>query len=366
MRVTAAVVRETHGPFVLEELDLDDPRSDEVLVRIIASGICHTDLVVRDGGLPPPPPVVLGHEGAGVVERVGDGVTKIRPGDHVVLTFASCGVCMNCYRARPSYCMQFPRLNLGGSRPDGSPTLRKDEETIQGSFFGQSSFATFALAKERNVVKVSEDVSLEDVGPLGCGIQTGAGGVLNVLRPAPGSTIAIFGTGSVGLSAVLAAQVAACTTIIAVDINTDRLAVARELGATHVINSRDANAVESIKEVTRGAGVDYSIEATGIPLVMRQAVDSLKLLGTCGLIGIPPMGTEVTIDFFTMLSGRSLRGIMEGDSVPDTFIPTLIDLHKQGRFPFDRMIRKYPFAEINRAVDDSLGGQTIKAVVKMS
>jgi aryl-alcohol dehydrogenase len=363
LKITAAVVREKAQPFTIEELELDTPRADEVLVRIVATGLCHTDLLVRDY-YPVRLPVVLGHEGAGVVEQVGDRVTKVKPGDRVVLSYGSCGHCVNCRRGDLSYCNQFSICNLSGTRIDGSTTLHKDDEIIYGNFFAQSSFATYALAGERNVVKVREDVPLELLGPLGCGIQTGAGAVLNSLNVKVGSSIAIFGTGSVGLSAVMAAVIAGCTTIIAIDINPQRLQMAQEFGATHLIHAGETNPVEAIVQITNG-GVNYSLETTALPQVFRQAVDCLARLGVCGLIGAAPLGTEVTFDMNSILSGRMIRGILEGDSIPDLFIPQLIELYVQGRFPFDRLIAFYNLEQINQAAADSEQGHTIKPVLRM-
>ncbi|MEW6493250.1 MAG: NAD(P)-dependent alcohol dehydrogenase [Cyanobacteriota bacterium] len=364
MKITAAVVREKAQPFTIEELELDNPQADEVLVRIVATGLCHTDLIVRDQYYPVALPAVLGHEGAGIVEQVGDRITKVKPGDRVVLSYLSCGHCVNCQTGHLSYCHQFSICNLGGVRFDGSTTLHKNGQVIYGNFFAQSSFATYALAKERNIVKVREDVPLELLGPLGCGIQTGAGAVLNSLDAEMGSSIAIFGAGSVGLSAVMAAVIAGCTTIIAIDLNPKRLQMAKELGATHVINAGETNPVESILQMT-DSGVNYSLETTGLPQVFRQAVDSLTRLGVCGLIGATPLGTEVTFDMNHILSGRMIRGILEGDSIPDLFIPQLIELYLQGRFPFDRLITFYNLEQINQAAEDSEQGRVIKPVLRM-
>ncbi len=365
MQITAAVARAKSQPFSVEPLELEEPRPDEVLVRIVGTGVCHTDLIVRDQYYPTPLPAVLGHEGAGVVERVGEQVTKVQPGDHVVLTYLSCGRCPACQQGALGYCPQLFTLNFGGGRADGSRALRRDGEVINGHFFGQSSFATYALANERNVVKVRSDVPLELLGPLGCGIQTGAGAVINSLHPRAGSSIAVFGVGSVGMSAIMAARVVGCITIIAVDVKSNRLELARELGATHTVNPAEGNAVERIQQLT-GGGANYTLETTALPAVFRQAVEALALRGVCGLIGAAPLGTEVTFDMNSILFGRTIRGIIEGDSVPDVFIPQLIELYVQGRFPLDKLIRFYPLQEINRAAEDSLSGVTMKPVLRMS
>lgn len=363
MKIKAAVVREKGGPFRIEEIELDKPRDDEVQVRIVGTGVCHTDLVCRDQHFPAPLPAVFGHEGAGVVEEVGSRVTKVRHGDHVVMSYLSCGVCVRCKSGASSYCLDFLPSNFRGTRGDGSATMQKNGQTIHGAFFGQSSFASHILATERNVVKVSKDIPLEILGPLGCGVQTGAGGVINALRCRAGSSIAVFGAGSVGQSAVLAAVVSGCSTIIAVDLNAERLRTAKEFGATHTVNPSQTDPVQEIRTIT-GIGVDYSLECTGNPQVLRQAVDALAVAGVCGLIGVAPFGAEVSLDMHCILNGRMVRGISEGDSIPDLFIPQLVELYKQGRFPFDRMIRFYPLDEINKAAEDSEKGRALKPVLR--
>ncbi|WP_225625903.1 NAD(P)-dependent alcohol dehydrogenase [Streptomyces werraensis] len=364
MRITAALTETKGAPFTLVPLELDAPRPGEVMVRMTSAGVCHTDLIVRDQWYPVPLPAVLGQEGAGVVEAVGDGVTYVAPGDHVVLTFHSCGGCRMCHHGRPAYCDRFFAYNFSGSRADGStPFHRASGDEVHGAFFGQSAFATYALATERNVVLVDPAAPLDLLGPLGCGTQTGAGGVLNSLRPPAGSSIAVFGAGSVGLSGVMAAVVAGCTTIVAVDINDQRLELAEEVGATHVINGADGNTVERLRELTAGLGVDYTVETTAVPAVLRQAVDALNQGGTCGLIGATAIGTEVSLDMSVLLFGRSVRGIVEGDSVPQQFIPKLVDLYQQGRFPFDKLIKTYAFEDINQATEDSEKGTVLKPVL---
>lgn len=362
--MTAAVVREKNGPFSIERVRIDEPREGEVLVRVAGVGICHTDLVVRDQHLPTPLPAILGHEGSGVVERVGRNVTKVAPGDHVVLTFASCGACANCLRGRSGYCTEFFGRNFSGARPDGSsPCATCDGERVSAYFFAQSSFAGYALASERNVVKVADDVPIELMGPLGCGIQTGAGAVINALKPDAGSSIAVFGAGSVGLSAIMAARVAGCATIIAVDLSAPRRTLALELGASHALAPRANDPVAAIRDIVSGGGVQWSLECTGLPAVARQAVDCLRLTGVCGLVGVAPLGTDIHLDMNGILFGRTVRGIIEGDGVPDIFIPRLIELWRQGRFPFDRLVTFFGFNEIEEAVRATERGEVIKAIL---
>lgn len=367
MKITAAVTEEKGAPFALQELELGELRPDEVLVEVAAAGICHTDLICRDQWYPVPFPAVFGHEGAGVVERVGAAVTDVAPGDRVAMSFHSCGHCRTCLSGRPSYCYEFFEHNFASSRPaDGTSVLSRGGETVHAHFFGQSSFATHSVANARNVVRLEGSMPLELAAPLGCGIQTGAGAVLNTLRVPPGTGLAVFGAGAVGLAAVMAGAIAGCATIVAVDLRPARLGLARELGATHVVNAGEEDAVEAVRRLT-GGGADFSLEATGSPQVLRQAVDCTAPLGVCGVIGAPAFGTEVVLDVNTILvAGRSVRGIVEGDSVPQLFLPQLVRLWEQGRFPVERLMTHYDFDRIEEAVADAESGRAIKPVLRMS
>jgi aryl-alcohol dehydrogenase len=280
------------------------------------------------------------------------------------LSWMCCGACPSCKSGRDPYCENFLQLNFSGARPDGTTTMRKVDQVVHGSFFGQSAFADYALAEEGNVVKVPKDVPLEILGPLGCGVMTGAGAVINSLKASAGTSIAIFGAGTVGMSAIMGAVVCGCTTIVAVDIHPDRLNMARELGATHTVNAGEGDPVEAVKEIT-GGGPNFSLECVGNPAVFRQAVDVLPLLGICGLVGVVAPGTEVSLNMDLIMNGRTIRGIIEGDAIPDLFIPKLIELYKQGRFPYDKLIAFYPFDEINRAVEEMEKGLVIKPVLKL-
>ena len=378
MQTIAAVVREKGAPFTFETLDLADPVKDEIRVKIVASGICHTDLIIRDQFYPTPLPAVLGHEGAGVVEAVGPDVTRIKPGDHVLMSFAACGTCPSCIDGQAAYCWHHMEMNFSGHRYSGkgwdipspiSKQVRSSSgevrtEEISGAFFHQSSFATLAIATEKNAVVVDRDLPLTTLAPLGCGLQTGAGAVLNTLRPKPGASIAVTGTGTVGMAAIMAARIAKCGTVIAIDVNAERLALALEIGATHAINAQEDDIVARVREIVAG-GVQYSIDTTANPKVFRAAVDMLQTRGICGLIGGAKLGTEVCFEMTHILFGRTIRGILQGDSVPQEFIPRLVQLYRDGLFPIDRLIRYYPFAKVNQAVDDMKSGKTIKPVLVM-
>ena len=363
--ITAAVTPSKGQAFDLETLELEDPRPDEVLVRVVATGLCHTDLVCRDQEYPVPLPAVLGHEGAGIVDAVGRAVGKVKPGDPVVLSYKSCGTCASCKEGAPTYCHDLFGHNFAAQRPDGSTTLqRADGSAVQSCFFGQSSFATHALAYEANVVPVRADAPLEHLGPLGCGLQTGAGAVMNTLNPRAGTSIAVFGAGSVGLAAVMAARTVGCTPIVAVDPIQARRDMAQQLGATHTVDPTRDDALEAVREITVG-GAHYTLETSARPEVFRQAVDALTLRGVCGLIGAAPLRTEVSFDMNTILFGRTVRGVIEGDSVPDLFIPRLVELYLQGRFPIDQLLSFYDLSEIQQAAEDSEAGRAIKPVIRM-
>lgn len=364
MEISAAVVTED-GKFSTKTISLGDLQADEILVRIVAAGMCHTDLAVKEQHMPFPLPAVLGHEGAGVVVDVGSNVKEVIPGDHVVLTFASCGRCVNCLADKPAYCLQFMAYNFGTRRPDGSCCHHLNGEPVAGSFFYQSSFATHSIAHVSNVVRVPNDIPLEVLAPLGCGIQTGAGAVLNCLKPESDASLSVFGLGAVGLSALMAARTRGCRKIIAVDLHDSRLALAKELGATDCINAASVDAVEEIRKLTEGAGVNYSIDATGVPAVMRQTVDVLTIGGVAVFLGVAPVGATVSIDAFSFMFGKTVRSSVEGDSVPKQFIPELVELYRSGRFPIDRLATYYDFADINQAAADSASGKAIKPIIRM-
>ncbi len=349
---------------MIEEVELEEPRADEVLVRIVAAGICHTDLYCHAGlGVPIPRPIVLGHEGAGVVEAVGRGVRELAAGDHVVLSGASCGQCPKCRAGRPTYCRDAMRLSFGGMRADGSSPLSRRGERIHGMFFAQSSFATHALAPERSAVKVAKEVPLQRLGPLGCGIITGAGSVLEAFRLRPGESIAIFGVGSVGLAAVMAARIAGASRIVAVDVSAERLRLAQQLGATHAIPS-DEKTAAALREIDRD-GFTFSFNTTSAPEVFTLAAECLAMEGTAGFVTRPRGGWAP--DMAALLaSGRRLQGILGGSAAPRTLIPLLIDYWRQGRLPFERLITEFPFAQIAEAWEACTQGTAVKPVLVMA
>ncbi|WP_413375787.1 NAD(P)-dependent alcohol dehydrogenase [Alkalihalobacillus sp. 1P02AB] len=362
MKIKAAIARNVGQELKIEDVELIEPRADEVLVKIVASGVCHTDAEsIKGNGAPFP--AVLGHEGSGIVEKVGSSVTNIQTGDHVVLSYSYCGECSQCLAGHQNLCERTVELNFGGKSKDGTIHLHQHGHGLS-TFFGQSSFATYSVANKNNVVKVDKDVDLALLGPLGCGIQTGSGTVMNSLRPEPGTSIAIYGGGAVGLSAVMAAHIMGLKDIIVVDLHQNRLELAKELGATHVLNGKEVDVVEEIKKITNG-GVHYAVETTGAPPVIKQSIHALRVSGTVAIVG---MGGDVTLNFTNdiLMEGKKIVGTVQGDSVPQLHIPKLIQYYKEGKFPFDKLVKFYDFEDINKAFEESKTGVTLKPIVKIA
>ncbi len=360
MRIQAALVETPGGPFTLHTVHLDAPRPDEILVRVTATGICHTDLSVRQVWPQERLPMVFGHEGAGVVEAVGDAVTTVAPGDTVCLTYRSCGACEPCTTGRPAYCDQSHALNAIGSRPDGSTShSRTDGTPVYGTFLGQSSFATHCLTSASNTVKVPADLPCALIAPMGCSVQTGVGTVHTVLRPSPGSTLAVFGAGSVGLSAIMAAVAEDCT-VVAVEPVAARRALAKEFGAAAVVDpTTEDDVATAVRDLTRG-GPHYAIDTTGRPAVVDQAIRALRKQGALALVGI---GSAQFDTLPVMTKGLTIRGVTEGDAIPAVAIPHLISLHRQGKLPLEKLITEFPFSDIESAAKASMAGDVVKPVL---
>lgn len=362
MKITAAVKRPDNQKFVLDEVELDAPRADEILVKIAGVGICHTDLVMASGAIQLP--AVLGHEGSGTVEAVGADVREVAVGDRVAISFRSCGDCDRCATGDAPYCRTMPMLNYTGRRTDGTTALHDEAGEISSNFFGQSSFATHALTYERNVVKVPDDVPLELVGPLGCGIQTGLGGVINSLAAPKGSTIMITGGGPVGLSAVMGAKIQGCSKIILLEPHAARREFALELGATHTLDPANLESLAVAVREIEPMGIDFAFDTTGIPDVLEGIMDCLGSKGTLGVVGIAPPDASLPGKMVQAMSfGHTVKGIVEGDSDPKTFIPQMLAYHREGRLPFDKMIKTYPMSQINEAIAEQHAGKCIKAVL---
>lgn len=364
----AAVVEQKDGPFEFRDIEIDDPRPDEVLVRMVATGICATDAHVRAQRMATPLPVVLGHEGAGVVERTGSAVTSVEPGDHVVLSYHSCGRCKPCLSSHAAYCDLVWEANFAGARLDGSNGLRaagsgSGGAEPRGHFFGQSSFATHALAHARNTVKVPDDLPLEVLAPLGCGLQTGAGAVLTALAVRVGASLAVFGVGAVGLAAVMAARVAGASSIVAVDVDQTRLALARDLGATHTVDPGRVEDLTGALRAIEGRGLEYVLDTSGRKENLDAGVGALAPLGRFGFVAFHEGGGAV-LDAGRLTPGRSLQGIIQGDAVSPLLIGRLARLYRTGGFPIDRLLSFYDFADIDTAFADSGAGRVTKAVLR--
>jgi aryl-alcohol dehydrogenase len=364
LKISAAVSREHSPAPVIETLELGEPRAGELLVRLTATGICQTDLHAHHGALSPLP-IVLGHEGAGIVEAVGEGVAGLAPGDAVVMSGSSCGVCPSCAAHLPSYCDQAMPRNFGGRRMDGSTGLSGPDGTpIHSHFFGQSAFASHALVPQRTAVRVDASLPLDLLAALGCGVITGAGSVMQALKVGAGDSIAIFGVGGVGLSAVMAARLVEARHIVAIDTNPGRLALARELGATETFAADTPDLVARVRALS-GRGMQFSFNTTTSPAVFTSALEVLAMRGVAAFV-TAPRGEWAPGMFKMLAGGRMLRGILGGDAEPASFIPELIRHWQAGRFPFERLIRHYPFEAIGTAFADMVAAQVIKPVLRMS
>jgi aryl-alcohol dehydrogenase len=359
-RFGAAVLRSYEKPFALEEVVLNaGPADAEILVRIAGCGMCRTDLAVRRSAGRSPLPAVLGHEGSGVVVEAGGAVTGLKVGDHVVLSFDSCGHCRNCAGAAPAYCDSFAALNLFGGRKENAGRFTDAAgDEMAPRWFGQSSFAEYAMAPARNAVRVDPSLPVELLGPLGCGFLTGAGAVLHSFGVGPGDTVAVFGAGAVGLAAVMAAT-AAGALVLAVDRHPERLVLAERLHAIP-LHSASAGLADRIHRLTDG-GAQYALDTTGSPQLINDALRALRPTGHLGLVA--RLHTALPLEPGTLDRGRRISHICEGDAVPALLIPRLTGLWQAGRFPFDQLIRTYPLADINEAESDCDAGRVVKPVL---
>jgi NDMA-dependent alcohol dehydrogenase len=365
MKARAAVLFGVGQKLELREVEVQDPRPGEVQIRMAAGGVCHSDLHVMTGHLGAPLPAVLGHEGSGIVEAVGAGVTSVRPGDHVLpLWRYSCGDCEHCTAERPALCGAGMQIRMTGRLLDGTTRLTLGGQEIR-HFAGVSSFAEYSVVPERSVLKIPEDLPLDRAALLGCAVITGVGAVFNAARVQPGSTVAVFGTGGVGLNAVQGAAIAGAEKIIAVDLLDAKLAYARQFGATHTVNASGGDPVAEVRALTGGRGVDYAIEVVGLPKTVRQAYDCLAKRGVAVVVGVAPFTTEVSVPVMSLVyEERVLTGSVYGSARPRQDLPRLIDLYRAGRLKLDELLtRRYPFAEINEAYAALERGEVARSVV---
>lgn len=356
----AAVLYEQKKPLVVDDIEIEDPKKEEVLVKIAAAGVCHSDLHLIEGLWPAPLPLVMGHEGAGVVERIGPDVTMVEPGDHVILTWvASCGVCRQCSVGRPYLCNSGPRMVM----KDGTTRFKKGEQRMFHQT-GVSSFAEYSVVHQTACVKIRPDAPLDKCALIGCAVTTGVGAVFNTTRVRPGSSVVVFGCGGVGLNVVQAAAMVSASTIIAVDIFDNKLEMAKRLGATHTINASRDDPRETIMALVEG-GVDYAFEVIGLPEVVVQAFESINAAGTAVMVGMPPLGSTVTINTLGLFVGKTLTGAPYGSSRPRVDMPMLVDLYMSGKLKLDELVsRSYSLEQINDAFDALKKGEVARSIIR--
>ncbi|HPG27963.1 MAG TPA: Zn-dependent alcohol dehydrogenase [Myxococcota bacterium] len=358
----AAVMRANNAPLSLEELSIDEPGPGEVLIKTAASGICHSDLHVIEGGLPLPPPCVLGHEPAGIVEAVGPGVTEVAPGDHVIACISRfCGTCKFCTGGRPYLC-----LSSYGGRPGGNltPALRDSKGEPVAQFTGLSSFAEKMLTPERCVVKIRDDMPLDRASLIGCGVTTGLGAVLNTVRVPPGASVAIIGCGGVGISAIQGARIVGAGKIIAVDAQPWKFDLARDLGATDCVDAKAGDPVAAVQELT-GGGADFVFECIGLVPTVQQAVQMTGRGGTTVLVGVVPVTQTVAISAADLtLQEKKITGSLMGSNAFRFDMPKYVDFYLDGRLRLDEMISsRIPLDDINAAFDHTRKGEVARQVI---
>jgi len=365
MKARAAILFEVGKKLDLREVEVEPPRSGEVLIKMAAAGICHSDLHVMTGHLDAPLPAILGHEGSGIVAEAGPGVTSLKPGDHVIpLWRLSCSVCEYCSDGRPALCAEGLQIRKTGRLLDGSTRFKLDGMEIK-HFAGVSSFSEYSVVPERAVLKIPDDFPLDRAALLGCGVITGVGAVFHSARVKPGSSVAVFGSGGVGINVIQGAAIAGAEKIIAVDLFPNKLEFAKQFGATHTINAKETNPVETIRALTGGRGVDYAFEVIGLPATIRQAYDTLSKRGMAIVVGVAPTTVEISVPIMTLVfEERVLTGSVYGSSRPLIDIPILINLYRAGKLKLDELLtRRYPFIQINEAYEALERGEGIRSVV---
>ena len=361
----AAVLYEVKQPLRVEEVDLDGPRQGEVLVKIGAAGVCHSDYHFMNGDLPIGLPAVLGHEGAGVVEQVGAGVTTVKPGDHVVLLFRpNCGHCEFCSQGRPALCWMAGQLRNTGRLLDGSSRLHREGREIK-HFLGVSCFAERTVVPEQGCVPIAEDIPLEVAALVGCAVMTGVGAVMNTARVTPGAAVLVIGAGGIGLNCVMGAALVGAHPIIVADMIDSKLETAMDFGATYTVNARTHDLLEGVRELTAGEGVDFSFEAIGNPKAMAQAFQAVRRGGVATAVGIAPAGSEVSINAGELVyQEKTLKGSYYGGAHPQSDMPRLLQLYRAGKLPIDRLIsRRYRLEQVNEAYDALLAGEVARSVL---
>lgn len=366
LTVKAAVLHQAGKPLSIEEVQLQPPQKGEVLVRMKAAGVCHSDLHVIKGDLHMPMPIIPGHEGSGVIEAVGEGVTSVAVGDHVIPIWrASCGQCEYCLAGRPALCDMGTKMRFEGVMPDGTMRFHSAAGNPIRHYAGVSTFSTMSTMPEAAVVKIPKDFSFEHAALIGCGVITGVGAVTNAAQIHPGSSVAVFGVGGIGLNIVQGARMMSARQIIAVDVHASKEAKARELGATHFVNAAECDPVKAVKDLTGGKGVDYSFEAVGLTAPIEQAYDSLKKGGTCVVAGISRADVRAQINVNQLVyAEKTLKGTLYGSMRPRVDLLSLIELHRVGKLMLDELLtRTYPLEEINEAYAALERGEVARTLI---
>lgn len=361
----AAIFYEHNASLKIETIDIDKPKRGEVLVKVAASGVCHSDLSVMNGALPfPPPPAVLGHEGAGVVQEVGGDVTAVQPGDHVILSWRpSCGKCGYCITGRPQLCQTIGMALLQGYLPDGTSRLHKGDLEIR-HFTGVSSFAEYAVVPEAGVVKIRPDVPLDAAALVGCGVMTGVGAAINTARVEPGSSVAVIGCGGVGLNVVQGAILAGAEKIIAIDLNPKKLDLAKQFGATHFVNPADGDPVTQVLALTDGLGVDYAFEVIGRADTAVQTYNSIRPGGMAVVVGVAKPDDMMSIPALSLLQEKTLKGSIYGSARPSVDMPKLLDLYMSKKLKLDELVsRRIKLEQINEAFEWMEKGEVARSVI---
>lgn len=361
----AAVFYEHNAPLTVEDIEIDGPKRGEVLVKVAASGVCHSDQSVMNGTIPfPPPPAVLGHEGAGVVEQVGADVTAVTPGDHVILSWRpSCGRCSYCATGRPQLCQTGSLELLQGYLPDGTSRLHKGTTEIK-HFTGVSSFGEYAVVPETGVVKIRQDVPLEAAALVGCGVMTGVGAAINTAKVEPGTSVAVIGCGGVGLNTIQGAVLAGAEKIIAIDLNPHKLELAAQFGATHQVNPKDGDPVSQVQALTDGLGVDYAFEVIGRADTAVQAYNSIRPGGTAVVVGVARPDDMMTIPAVSLLQEKTLKGSIYGSARPSVDMPRLLDLYMNKKLKLDELVsRRIKLEQINDAFAWMEKGEVARSVI---
>lgn len=362
----AAVLYQWNEPFKVEPVELQDPREGEVLVKLAASGVCHSDLSIQRGILPMVPPLIFGHEGAGIVEKVGPGVTSVRKGDHVVLTWLySCGFCRDCGRGRPHLCDRANMASVNGAMLDGTTRFRVNGEDMR---HWVGSFSEYTVVPEQAAVRIRDDVPLDRACLVGCGVMTGVGAAMNTAKVQPGDTVAVIGCGGVGLNVIQGAAICGAEKIIAVDKVDRKLALAKTFGATHTVNPGDGDLADQIRACNGGAGVDFCFEVVGHTGVIQSAFNALRRGGSLVIVGVPPFGSEISVMAAVFpLEERNILGSYYGSPRFRYDMPRILDLYMAGKLRLDELVsRRLSLDEINTAMEIMESGEVARSVIVYS